>query len=333
MRYRRWIAPLVFSLLTSAQAQLRGGAGGPSMGSVHVHIVYDNDRAAGPNLLVQLMDGSSSTPMGNTFTNSNGQADFRAVRVGDYHVVVSGDGIQTTESPLFEVDERKGTQSQYITVRRLEDSGPQPVGSKSSMVSAAELNVSPKARKELDNANEAMAQHDWKKALAHLNKAIAIDSDYAAAYNNLGVLYARMNDAGHEQAALEKAIGLDDHFAAPNVNLAKLYLREKNFPKAEPLLEKAVSVDPNNPESLMLLADAQYMNGHYDAAIASAHQSHASSKTHPAFVHYIAARAYDKENRRAEALAELQIFLAEEPTGPRADYVRAALRSQQRQRQ
>ena len=229
--------------------------------------------------------------------------------MGDYHVIVSGDGIQTTESRLFEVDERKATQSQYITVRRIEDSGPQPVGSKSSMVSAAELNVSPKARKELDKANEAMARHDWKKALEHLNKAIAIDPHYAAAYNNLGVLYARMNDDAHEREALEKAISLDDHFAAPNVNLAKLCLREKNFPKAETLLEKAVSVDPNNAESLMLLADAQYMDSHYDAAIASAHEAHASSKTHPAFVHYIAARAYDKENRRVEALCRITDIL------------------------
>ncbi len=333
MRYRLWVVSLVLLLLTSAQAQLRGGVGGSSIGSVHVRIVFDNDRAAGPNLFVRLMAGSSGTPVANTYTDSNGQADFRGVRVGDYHVIVSGDGIQTTESGLFEVDERKATQAQYITVRRIEDSGPQPVGSKSSMVSAAELNVSPKARKELDKANDAMAQHDWKKALEHLNKAIAIDPHYAAAYNNLGVLYSRMNDNAHEQEALEKAISLDDHFAAPSVNLAKLCLREKNFPKAETLLEKAVSVDPNNAESLMLLADAQYMDSHYDAAIASAREAHASSKNHPAFVHYIAARAYDKENQRAQALAELQIFLKEEPTGPRADYVRAAIRSQQQQPQ
>jgi hypothetical protein len=51
--------------------------------------------------------------------------------------------------------------------------------------------------------------------------------------------------------------------------------------------------------------------------------------SHPAFVHYIAARAYDQENRREEAVAELQVFLKEEPTGVRADRARAALLSQQ----
>ncbi|MGB8771748.1 MAG: tetratricopeptide repeat protein [Candidatus Korobacteraceae bacterium] len=334
MRYQVWIAPVLFTLLiASAQAQFGGAAGGFSgAGNVHVRVVFDNDRTAGANLLVRLMQGSSNTPVANTYTNSNGEAEFSGVRVGDYNVVVSGDGIETTDSGVFQTDERKVTQSQYITVRRLQNSGAAAAGWQASTVSAGGLNVSPKAQKELDKANKAMAEQDFKKTLEHLNKAIAIEPHYAAAYNNLGVLYSRMNDDAHEQEALEKAISLDDHFTAAYVNLAKLYLRQKNFPKAEPLLEKAASGDPNNADSLMLLADAQYMDHHYDAAIATARAA-ASSKTHPAFVHYIAARAYDKENRREEALAELQLFLKEEPTGPRADYVRATLQSQQRQQQ
>ena len=332
MRYRGWIA-LVFSpvLLVSTQAQFRGGgAGVTSSGSVHVHVVFDNDRQAGPNLLVRLLDGSSSTPIANTYTNSNGQADFRGVRVGEYHLIVSGDGIETSEGGSFEVDERKATQSQYITVRRIDGPGPASETSNSSTVSTSSLHVSPKAQKELDKANEAMALSDWKKAMDLLHKAIAFDPDYAAAYNNLGVLYSRLNDDVHEREALEKAIRLDDHLAAAYVNLAKLCLRQKNFPEAETLLGKAESLNPMNTDSLMLLADAQYMNRHYDAAIASARQAHSVSSIHPAFVHYIAARAYDQENRREEALAELQVFLKEEPTGPRADHVRAALRAQQR---
>ena len=248
MQYQRWIAPLFFTAYSLVYAgPARGGTGGALTGSVHVHIVFAQRPSAGPNLQVRLMEGSSSTPIATTYTNSNGQAEFGRVRVGDYHVVVSGEGIQTTESGLFEVDERKVTQAQYITVRRSRAiPGPKPDGSKSSMVSASELNVPAKARKELDKANEAMAHRDWKKALERLNKAIAIDPRYAVAYNNLGVLYGRMNDDAHEREALEKAISLDDHLAAAYVNLAKLCLREKNFPKAETLLEKAVSVDPNN---------------------------------------------------------------------------------------
>ncbi len=322
MQYR-WLAPVVLSLLiTSVQAQIRGGGPTSSVGNVHVHVTLGNDRNAGPYLLVRLMQGSSETVVGTNYTNDIGETDFNGVPIGDYHVQVSGDGIQTTTSDAFEVDERKMSQSQYVVVRQLEDSGPKPVSAHSAMVSAADLNVPPKARKELDKANESMALHDWKKAKEHLDKALALDPNYVTAYNNLGVLCAKMDDPANEEQALKKAISLDEHFAPALLNYGKLSLRQKNFPQAEMLLQKEVALDPNNPESLLLLADSQYMNRHFDAAIASADQAHSASRDHASFVHYIAARAYQQGNHQQQALAEFQMFLKEEPKGPRADHVR-----------
>ena len=325
MRYR-WLAPLVSLpfLLCSVQAQFRSGVGGTAptqVGNVHIHVVFPNDRNAGPYLLVRLM-GSGNTATATTYTNDSGEADFGGIRVGDYHVEVSGDGIQSTTSETFEVDDRKMSQAQYIVVRPLEDSGPKPVSAHSGMVSAADLKVSPKARKELDKANEAMALQDWKKAKEHLDKALLLEPNYVTAYNNLGVFYAKTNDLPNEEQALKKAISLDEHFAPALLNYGKLCLRQKDFPQAETVLQKEVAVDPENPESLLLLADAQYMNRHFDAAIATADLAHSSVRDHPSFVHYIAARAYQQENKQQQALVEFQSFLKEEPKGPRADHVR-----------
>jgi tetratricopeptide (TPR) repeat protein len=324
MRYR-WLALLVSVpfLLCSVQAQFRSGmgSGNSDVGNVHVHVVFPNDRSAGPYLLVRLL-GSGDTAIATTYTNDSGEADFGGIRVGDYRVEVSGDGIQSTTSDTFEVDNRKMSQAQYIVVRQLEDTGPKPVSAHSGMVSAADLKVSPKARKELDKANEAMALQEYKKAKEHLDKALALNPDYATAYNNLGVLYAKMNDLPNEEQALKKSISLDDHFAPALLNYGKLCLRQKDFPQAETLLQKEVALDPDNPESLLLLADAQYMNHHFAAAIVTADSAHSSVHDHPSFVHYIAARAYQQENRQQEALAEFQMFLKEEPKGPRADHVR-----------
>ena len=150
------------------------------------------------------------------------------------------------------------------------------------------------------------------------------------AYNNLGVVYARMNDEVHEQQALEKALSLDEHLAPARQNLVKVYLRQKAYPQAETLLIKGLSGDPNNGQYLMLMADVQYVQGHYDAAIATAQKVHALPNDHPAVAHYIAAKAYEHESRSKEALAEFQMFLKEEPTGPRADHVRADMAKMQR---
>ncbi len=330
MSYPRRLTPVLsFFLLitagTAAHAQLRNGAGAGfgNVGNVHIRVVLANDRDAGPYLMVQLMEGSSNTAVATTYTNDRGEAEFGGVPVGDYHVEVKGDGIQATSSETFEVDNRRLSQSEYVTVRQIEDSGPKPLSGKSAMVSAADLNTPPKARKEVDKANEAMAMHNWKKALEHLNQAISLAPQYATAYNNLGVLYAKTNDIPHEEEALKKAVAVDDHFAPALVNYGKLCLSQKNPAQAEVLLQKAASAEPTNSETLMLLAYSEYLNRHFDAAITSALQAHSSEHEHPSFVHYIAGRAYQQENQQQQALAQFQTFLLEEPKGPRADHVRA----------
>src|SRR5664280_3843881 len=117
MRYQRWIASVfLMLLLTFAQAQVRGRTAGSSSrtGSVHVHVVFADDRRAGSNLLVQLMQGSSSTPVATTYTNDAGEADFASIPVGNYHVVVTGGDIQAAQGELFDIDPRRLTQSEYV---------------------------------------------------------------------------------------------------------------------------------------------------------------------------------------------------------------------------
>jgi tetratricopeptide (TPR) repeat protein len=318
MQYQRWLAPvLLFVAVPHTLAQLH-----PGTGNVKVHIILEGDRHAGSNLLVRLMEGSSNAPVATTYTTDAGQAEFNGVNVGNYHIVVSGDGIQTADSGMFEVDTRRVTQTQYITVRKVDDPHSKPDGPSSATVSTATLNVPEKARKEFDKASDAMAHQDWNKAAERLNKAITVYPQYAAAYNNLGVVYSHLNDDSHEQEALARAIALDDHFAPAFMNFGKLRLRQKDFSQAEAMLEKAAALDPLNAQGLALLADAQYMNQHYDAALVSARQAHTAFPQHPSFVHYIAARAYQQEGRQKDALVELRLFLQEEPSGSRADYVR-----------
>lgn len=324
----RWLllAPLAASLLiANLQAQLHiGGSGGiNTSGNVSIHVVLPNQRSAGPYLVVRLlMEESTGMSAGTSYTNDMGEVEFSGVAVGTYHIEVSGDGIQTTNSPTFEVDDRKMSQMQFVVVHRTEDGGPAPLSVHSAMVSATDLKAPPKAVKELDKANEAMTEQNWKKAKEHIDKALVLYPQYATAYNNLGVLYAKTNDLTNEEQALKKAISLDDHFAPALLNLAKLDIRQKDFPDAESLLLRDIAVDPDNTESLLLLADSQYMNRHFQAAIFNADKAHSVSPEHASFVHYIAARAYQQENEQQLALGEFQQFLKEEPKGPRADHVR-----------
>jgi Flp pilus assembly protein TadD len=324
MLYRRL---LVFGILALIVPVANAQVGQPGMdpsqyGNVHVDVVYTNDRSAGLQLRVRLMSGPGSTPVTENFTNDQGRTEFTRVPVGSYHVVVTGEGIEEADSGLFEVDRRKTSQDLFITVRRSNEANSNQMGPGSHSVAAVDLNVPDSARKEFDGASKAMAGQEWAKAIRRLKRAISIYPQYAPAYNNMGVAYGRMNDPAQEREALEKAISLNDHFVPAFVNLAKLCLRERDSVRAESLLENALRAEPTSAETMTLLAEAQLLNKHYDAAITSAHNVHAIPHQNLAVVHYIAARALEHQDRLQDALAQLQIFLTEEPSGTRANHVR-----------
>src|SRR5216683_1788159 len=255
------------------------------VGNVHVHVIYTNDRSAAPQLRVRLMTGSGSTPVSENFTNEEGRTVF-------------------------------------ITVRSSNENNSNQVGPGSPSVAAVDLNVPDSARKEFDRAVKTMADQNWTKALQQLSRAVSLYPQYAVAYNNMGVVYGHLNDPAHEREALEKAIELNDHLVPALVNLAKLCFQDGNSARAEILLESATRAEPSNAGTMTLLAQAQLLNKHFDAAVATAHNVHTLPHQNFAVVHYIAARALERENRLQDALAELQVFLTEEPKGARADHVR-----------
>jgi tetratricopeptide (TPR) repeat protein len=194
----------------------------------------------------------------------------------------------------------------------------------SPLVTAVDLNIPRNARKEFDKASEFMAKQNWTKAIEKLQQTTAIYPGYAVAYNNMAVAYAHLGDLTRERESLEKAIRINDHLALAYLNLARMNLSMNDFPHAEILLRHAATLDSSDPITLILLAYSELMNHHLDEAIATCRKTHGLPHPH-AFAHRLAARALEKENKIAESVAELHLFLAEEQPGPRAESARQEL--------
>jgi tetratricopeptide (TPR) repeat protein len=194
----------------------------------------------------------------------------------------------------------------------------------SILVSPSDLGVPSRARKEFEKANELMGRRDLTQAIQKLNKAISIYPAYAVAYNNLGVIYSRLGDRVRERESLQRAININDHFALAYLNLGRLNIAGGDFPGAEAALDKASTLDPSDVMTLMLLSYSEFMDQRFDEAIATTRKAHALDEPH-AFVHRVAARAFEQQRQRANAIAELELFLKEEPPGPRADAARQEL--------
>jgi len=306
-----------FLLLGSAAAQPDDGI---PVRQVRVQVDFVN-RVCDPSTHVTLM--GQSGPVADGATNDRCVVEFANVPAGSYSLNVSGQGFIDTNAGSIHASTTGPSDFEVRVKRRSDPNGAYglPV---SSFVSVTDLEIPARARKELVKASELFARQDFTATVQKLNKAIAMYPAYAGAYNNLGVTYSRLGDDARSQDALQKAISINDHFAPAYVNLARLEIRAGNFPGAETMLAKAASFDPTNAMAFTLLAYSEFMAGHFEDAIENSRKAHGLHAPH-AVVHQVAARALKEKGQAEDAVAELELFLKEEPSGHRADDVRKEL--------
>jgi tetratricopeptide (TPR) repeat protein len=252
--------------------------------------------------------------------NAPCEVEFFNVPEGEYRVEISGQDLTTADVNNNINVAASGPMEFDIAVRHRNAVDFSGMGT-SAFVSASGLAVPKRAKKELDRSNELIRNGELQQAIAKLKKATEIYPQYALAYNNLGVLYSRLGDRVHENEALQKAISLDPSFALAYVNVGRMDMKGNDYPEAEAAFNKALSFNPTDAITLILLSYSEFMDKSFDAAIATSQKAHSLDKPH-AFAHRVAARAFEQEKQGAKAIAELEIFLKEEPSGPRADAAR-----------
>ena len=265
----------------------------------------------------------NSGPVVESATNNDCEAEFYNLPEGTYRMTVTGQG--SVNADPINIELTAGAPAEFeVKVKRA--SAPEHAYGvpSSGFVSASDLSIPSRARKEFDQATQSVAKQDLTQAIQKLNKAISIYPAYAVAYNNLGVIYSKLGDPVRERESLQKAISLNDHFALAYVNLGRMNVAAGDFPDAETALEKASAFDPADPMTLILLSYSEFMDRRFDEAIATSRRAHALGKPHT-FAHRVAARAFEQERQGANAIAELESCLREEPTGSGTEAVRKEL--------
>jgi tetratricopeptide (TPR) repeat protein len=302
-----------------AAAQVDSGAVVPRL---RVHLNFLNGTCE-PNTHVEVMGRNGRVAEG--ITDDQCVVEFQNVPEGAYQLDVTGQNIAQTDAGR--IDASTASSDFEVNVNRAGNSASRGNASGSS-VSVANLRVPSKAKKEFDKGNGLLQHQDFARAIEKLNQAVADYPAYANAYNTLGVIYGRLGDHLHEREALQRAVTIDDHFAAAFTNIGRMEITAKNFPNAEAALSKSSDLDPTDAMTLVLLSFSQFMDRHLDEAIASAKRAHSLNGVH-AYAHQIAARAYEQKRNASDAIAQLQLFLKEEPTGSRADAAHKELKDLQ----
>lgn len=291
-----------------------------------VKVVFPNDRSAGKGIEVSLLAAHGGI-MYQQFTDDLGSVQFRSVSPGRYRLRVAGMNIDTYEGRSFEVTSVQTLQQEFVTVTPKPDANEsQSQGNSNGMISAADLNIPDKARKEFEKGMQAMAKPDLNKAREHFEKATAIYPQYALAYNNIGVVNMKAGQIPQARQAFETAISVNPKTAAPYNNLARIMLGEKHFTEADQLLAKSMTAEPSRVDTLALSAETKLMMGDLDAALALARKVHSlpDHKTYAA-VHLISARVLEAKQQPNDAVAEYKLFMNEMPDSPTVPKIKQAI--------
>lgn len=114
--------------------------------------------------------------------------------------------------------------------------------------------VPAKAFREFAAARKAASRNQQNEAIAHLEKAIAIDPEFFEAINNLAVQRSRQNRWPEAHALFERAASLDPSDPIALTNLAFTLLRFGRHKEAEQTARAAVRANSLSPRARFYLA-------------------------------------------------------------------------------
>jgi len=130
--------------------------------------------------------------------------------------------------------------------------------------------------------------HDLLNAYSHTKQALRVDPDSVVAWNNLGVLYARVAQPALAIAAYRRAIFLDASVYSAKINLANTYRSQGEVKLADELDDQLESYRNQNPYYHSAQAEISIDKGEYEQAIIQLQAAVARKPNEHYFYHQLA---------------------------------------------
>lgn len=230
--------------------------------SVHGEIIAA-DRWIDSGLSVELVGRGHESAGRHAQVGLDGRFEVQNVDPGDYELRVLNGQQQVIQSEYIVVGENQND----FTIRLAEaPAGQRPI---SGMISLAELQrkTPSKAVKEFKKSEEAHADGDDRKSIAHLTKALEIYPDFAEAHNNLGIRYLKLREYPQALEQFRKAVSLAPSCGPAFTNLGAVFFEMKRLPEAEMAARQALRFDGTDDKARMILGLTLSVLGKGDEAL------------------------------------------------------------------
>jgi Tfp pilus assembly protein PilF len=194
-----------------------------------------------------------------------------------------------------------------------------------SSISVTSLLVPNDARKEFEKGDKDAHTNHLDSARQHLEKATGEYDKYAAAWNELGTLYATAKESQKSQQAFEKAIAADPHYIPPYLGLAQLELQNQQYGPAVETAGKALELDPSIGDANFIQAIGNFKLNRLDAAEKSAQMAEKGPHQDMSDLHALHATILLQKQDYSNAAAQIRAYLKESPQGRFADQMKKDL--------
>jgi tetratricopeptide (TPR) repeat protein len=151
-----------------------------------------------------------------------------------------------------------------------------------------------------------------EEASEHYHQALDKDPAFAEAHNNLGILLTKQGRTAEAIEEYRKAIELNPNRAEFYNNLGNLLATQGRTTEAVEQLQKALEVEPDYAKAHYNLADIFFAQGRWDEAIEH-YQQALKQMPDSVHAHYQLGLALQSRDRFAEAVAQLQKVLELDP--------------------
>ena len=188
-------------------------------------------------------------------------------------------------------------------------------------VSVNTMTVPKEAREAFEKGRKAGIEKQFDEAATHLNKAVALYPQYAAAWSLLAEIHRLQNQFEPAKAEYAKALAADPKLASPYFGLAAIAVMENKWADAAQLTDQLIQLNSlAYPMAYFFNAAANLNLGKLDAAELSARTFQQVDKAHTRpDIALLLANILAGKHQYAEAAQLYRDYLSVKPNAPNAE--------------
>jgi tetratricopeptide (TPR) repeat protein len=245
-------------------------------------------------------------------SDERGRFRFRKLAAGAYTVVVfipgRGESRQTIDVGPGLAD-AQGRVSLVVQAKVATDD----LVKRKNLISAKELSIPDKARREYDEAQRSLGRRDVEGAVAHLERAVSLAPQFAGAWNNLGTIAYQSRQFEKAEGHFRRALQEDPEAYEPAVNLGGVLLTLQKTDEALSYNQYSALVRPNDALANSQLGMNYFYLGDLERAVKYLKTAKELDPGHFSHPQLLLAEIYRRRQDPQAAAAEMEDFRKHHP--------------------